>query len=153
VATPFATEPETHTQFVGEPYCVFPVTCFCSRSTESNNLSSWAQPADFYGCFSPNPYGEIEGKILLGGGCDEHCLRGIAGPPVSSAVSSLTPPLKTLGEDHISGPSRHGGRGLEISPKGGWTFMASQRVPETPQEINEWLKGTISVPELLLMSF
>jgi len=31
--------------------------------------------------------------------------------------------------------------------------MAAQRVPETPQEINQWLKGTISVPELLLMSF
>jgi len=31
--------------------------------------------------------------------------------------------------------------------------MAAQRVPETSQEINEWLKGTILVPELLLMSF
>jgi len=68
-------------------------------------------------------------------------------------VSSLTPPLVTLGEDHISGPLRHGSRGLEISPKGQWTSMAAQRVPETPQEINEWLKGTISHPELLMMSF
>jgi len=32
-------------------------------------------------------------------------------------------------------------------------FMAAQLVPETPQEINEWLKGTISVPEVLLMFF
>jgi len=31
--------------------------------------------------------------------------------------------------------------------------MAAQRVAETPKEINEWRKGTISVPELLLMSF
>jgi len=30
--------------------------------------------------------------------------------------------------------------------------MAAQRVPETPKEINKWLKETISVPELLLMS-
>jgi len=29
--------------------------------------------------------------------------------------------------------------------------VAAQRVSETPQEINEWLKGTISVRELLLM--
>jgi len=36
---------------------------------------------------------------------------------------------------------------------GDWTFMAAQRVPETPQEINEQLKETISVPEVLLMSF
>jgi len=42
---------------------------------------------------------------------------------------------------------------LEISPKGERTFVAAQRVPETPQEINEWLKGIISIPELLLMSF
>jgi len=30
--------------------------------------------------------------------------------------------------------------------------MDAKRVPETPQVINEWLKETISVPELLLMS-
>jgi len=42
---------------------------------------------------------------------------------------------------------------LEISTKREWTFMGAQRVPETPQEINEWLTGTTSVPELLLMPF
>jgi len=31
--------------------------------------------------------------------------------------------------------------------------MAAQRVPKTPQEINEWLQGTISVSELLLVPF
>jgi len=31
--------------------------------------------------------------------------------------------------------------------------MAAQRVPETPHEMNEWLEGTISVPELFLMPF
>jgi len=30
--------------------------------------------------------------------------------------------------------------------KGYWAFMAAQRVPETPKEINERVKGTISVP-------
>jgi len=42
---------------------------------------------------------------------------------------------------------------VEISPKGELTFLAAQQVSEIPQEINEWLKGTISVPELLLMPF
>jgi len=67
VATPLATEPEPRTHTVENLYCVFPETCFCARRPESNNLFSWAQPADFCGCFSPDPNGEIEGRILLGG--------------------------------------------------------------------------------------
>jgi len=31
VATPVATEPETHTHSVEELYCVVPETCFCAR--------------------------------------------------------------------------------------------------------------------------
>jgi len=61
--------------------------------------------------------------------------------------------LQKIGGDHLPGSPRHGSRGLEISPKGEWTLMAAQLVPETPQGINEWLKGAISVPELLQMSF
>jgi len=74
-------------------------------------------------------------------------------PPGLVSSSQSDTPLETLREDHISGSSRHVSRGLEISPKGEWTFVAAQRVPETPKEIKEWLKGTISVPEQLLMSF
>jgi len=56
-------------------------------------------------------------------------------PGLVSSFQSNTP-LESMGGDHISGSPRHGSRGLEISPKGGWTFMGAQRVPETPQEIN-----------------
>jgi len=62
-------------------------------------------------------------------------------------------PLETFGEDQISGSSRHCSRDLEISQNGEWTFLAAQPVPERPKEINEWLKGTVLVPELLLMPF
>jgi len=59
VATPAATEPETHTLSVEKLYCVFPETCFCACRPKLNNLFSWAKPANFYSCYSPNPYGEI----------------------------------------------------------------------------------------------
>jgi len=42
---------------------------------------------------------------------------------------------------------------LEISPKGEWICFPAQRVLEKPQEIDEWLKGTIPIKDLLLMSF
>jgi len=38
VATPVASEPEPHTHYVEELYCVFPETCFCARRPQSNNL-------------------------------------------------------------------------------------------------------------------
>jgi len=87
------------------------------------------------------------------GGCDEHCLRGIAGPPVSSAVFSLTPPPGNAGGRPYFRFLATWSQRVGNFTKGGVTFLAAQRVPETPQEINQWLKGTISVPELLLMSF
>jgi len=79
------------------------------------------------------------------GGSVSPATREIAGPPGVVGSFQSDTPRKTLGGDHISSSSRNGSRGLEISSIGGWTFMAAPRVPETPQEINEWLKGTISV--------
>jgi len=63
-ANPLATEPKphththTHTHTVEELFCVFPGTCFCAHRRKSNDLFSWAQPADFN--IFPKPCGEIE---------------------------------------------------------------------------------------------
>jgi len=94
VATPVATEPEQHTDphFVDELCCVFPEPCFCARWPQLN-LFPRIKPADFFSCFLPSPCGDVEGKILLMGGCDEHCFRGILAlpPSLASSFQSDTP--------------------------------------------------------------
>jgi len=86
--------------------------------------------------FLPAPCVEIEEKILVGGGAMSLFCEALQPPGQVGIFLSSTLPWKRWGK---TGSSRHGSIGLEISPKGEWTFMATpkrdmaQRVPNTPQ--------------------